>query len=202
LSQVFVSYKREQIEFAQSFESKLKGAGFDVWMDRDIRVGTEWREIIDEEIRKSIAVIVIMTQEAKGSEYVTYEWAFANGAGVRVIPIIYIKPEELHPRLKTLQYLDHEDPKLWDRLIHSLQDAKTSFLTIHSAVWGVKDQMKNVTSIVQHNLLEGKHEIQAHKMVFGDPSRGNRKKLVVVYSYGGMVTSEELDENDKLILPK
>jgi hypothetical protein len=30
-----------------------------------------------------------MTPDAKASEYVTYEWAFAWGAGVRVIPIMY-----------------------------------------------------------------------------------------------------------------
>jgi len=107
LSQVFISYKHEQIELARPLKSKLKEAGFDVWTDRDILAGTEWREKIDEEIRKSIALIVIMTPEAKASEYVTYEWAFAYGAGVRVIPLIYIGPDELHPRLKTLQYIDY-----------------------------------------------------------------------------------------------
>ena len=143
LRQVFISYKREQIEFVQPLESKLKEAGFDVWMDRDIHVGTEWREEIDKEIRKSIALIVIMTPEAKASEYVTYEWAFAYGAGVRVIPLIHIKPDELHPRLKTLQYVDYGDTQLWDKLINSLRDVQSSYLTIHHAVWGAKDKMNN-----------------------------------------------------------
>ncbi len=138
LSQVFVSYKREQIEFAQPLESKLKEAGFDVWMDRDIPAGTEWRNTIDEEIRKSIALIVIMTPEAKESEYVTYEWAFAYGAGVRVIPLIHIRPEALHPRLTTLQYIHSSDPQRWDKLTNALQGVQSSQLAIHYAVWGAK----------------------------------------------------------------
>jgi hypothetical protein len=62
LSQVFISYKREEIEFAELLESKLKKANFNVWIDRQLRAGTDWREKIDEKIRKSIALIVIMTR--------------------------------------------------------------------------------------------------------------------------------------------
>jgi len=98
--QVFISYKREELELTEPLVSKLEEAGIDVWMDHNIPAGTEWREEIDEAIRKSIALIVIMTAEAKASEYVTYEWAFAYGAGVRVIPLIYIEPDELHPRCR------------------------------------------------------------------------------------------------------
>lgn len=201
LRQVFISYKREQIEFVQPLESKLREEGFDIWIDRDIRVGTEWREKIDEEIRKSIALIVIMTPEAKASEYVTYEWAFAYGAGVRVIPLIYIKPDELHSRLKTLQYVEHTDPQRWKKLIDSLRDAQSSYLTIHHAVWGAKDKMNNVTRQVREHVSAGRLEMQAHKRILGDTPSGERKKLVVVYSYGSKVDSRELEENDTLILP-
>ncbi|MBE7474272.1 MAG: toll/interleukin-1 receptor domain-containing protein [Anaerolineales bacterium] len=204
LPQIFISYQRDQIDFVQPLEIKLKEAGFDVWIDRNIHVGIDWRKKIDEEIRKSIALIVIMTPEAKASEYVTYEWAFAYGAGVRVIPLIDIKPDELHPRLKTLQYVDYKDPQLWDKLITGLQDAQSPFLTltIHHAVWGAKDKMNNVTHKVRANISAGRLEMQAHKRVLGDTPPGERKKLVVIYSYGGKVDTEELEENETLILPK
>jgi hypothetical protein len=203
LRQAFVSYKREQYdELAEPLKSKLEEAGFDVWMDRDIHVGTEWREEIDEAIRKSVALIVIMTPEAKASEYVTYEWAFAYGAGVRVIPLIYIKPEELHPRLQTLQYVDHKDPLLWEKLMSSLQDVQASYLTIHHAVWGAREKMRDVTRKVQEHVSAGRLEMRVHKDELGDPCHGDPKKLVVTYSCGGVVDSEYLDENEKLILPR
>jgi len=202
LQHVFISYKREQIELAQTLETKLIEADFDVWMDQYIDLGTEWREKIDEEIRNSIALIVIMTPEAKASEYVTYEWSFAYGAGVRVIPLIYIDPDDLHPRLKTLQYVTHNDPRLWEKLIKSLRDAQSSFITIHHAIWGDKGRMRNVTYKVQEKASSGTLELQAHTRFLGDPSHGERKMLAIVYSYGGIVNSKELEENDTLEFPK
>ena len=201
MHQVFISYKREQIELAQTIE-KLIEADFVVWMDKNIPLGTEWREEIDEEIRNSIALIVIMTLEAKASEYVTYEWSFAYGAGVRVIPVIYVGPDDLHPRLKTLQHVTHDDPQLWDKLMNSLRDAQSSFITIHHAIWGEKDKMHNVTHKVQEMASSGTIELQAHTKFLGEPSRGERKKLAIVYSQGGIVDSDELEEYDTLALPK
>ena len=43
--------------------------------------------MIDLSIKNAFALIVIMTPEAKASEYVTYEWAFAWGVVVKVIPV-------------------------------------------------------------------------------------------------------------------
>ena len=202
LSQVFISYKREERDFAELLESKLQGANFNVWIDRQLRAGTEWRERIDEEIRKSIALIVIMTHAAKMSEYVTYEWAFAYGAGVRVIPIIFIEPDELHPRLKTLQYRDFRNTQPWDELIKDLKDAQSSQLTVHYAVWGAKDKMNDVSRKVIEKILAGRLAIDAHVDTLGDPAKNDLKKLVVVYSYEGKVDFEEAEEDGRLTLPK
>ena len=68
-----------------------------------------------------------MTPAAKASEYVTYEWAFAWGAGIKVIPIL-LKETELHPRLETLQNLDftNRNARPWDALIELLHEAQSS----------------------------------------------------------------------------
>ncbi len=92
-------------------------------MDSDIAPGKDWRDEIDNAIRSALAVIVIMSPQARASEYVTYEWAFAWGAGIPVIPIM-LKPTELHPRLEALQYLDFtaRDPadRPWGKLFRRL----------------------------------------------------------------------------------
>src|SRR5687768_6788039 len=80
--------------------------GYLAWLDTErLVVGTDWRLEIDQTIKASAAVLVVLSPEAKASEYVTYEWAFAWGVGVPVIPIM-LKPTRLHPRLETLQFLD------------------------------------------------------------------------------------------------
>lgn len=202
MNQVFISYKSEQIELAQDFAEKIKAAGFTVWMDSDIRVGTEWREEIDVAISNSIALVVIMTPEANESKYVAYEWAFAYGTGVRVIPILYIEPKDLHPRLRTLQYVIHDDPEIQDKLINSLRDTLSSYLSIQYALWGSREKIHDVTSIIRQAISDGRIDLTAHTDVLGEPARGERKKLVVFYACGGKVDIDEVEENRRLILPE
>lgn len=121
---VFVSYKHEDVDFAENVMSRLEARGFQTWADHKVGAGEEWRTAIDLSIKNSFALIVIMTPEAKTSEYVTYEWAFAWGVGVRVIPVM-LRKTELHPRLEALQYLDFTVPKSrpWERLLEEVQAA-------------------------------------------------------------------------------
>src|SRR5215472_2307745 len=127
---VFVSYKHEDVDFAENVMSRLELAGFQTWADHKIGAGEEWRTSIDLAIKNAFALIVIMTPEAKASEYVTYEWAFAWGIGIRVIPIM-LRPTPLHPRLEALQHLDFTNAKSrpWDRLFEEVKAASRAPLT-------------------------------------------------------------------------
>ena len=126
--QVFISYHHEDAEFAENLMHRIKDAEFGSWVDSEnLLVGEEWQVSIDQAIMSSFALIVIMTSDAQASEYVTYEWSFAWGAGVKVIPVMY-KQTQLHPRLKTLQYLDFTkySTRPWDKLIEALKIAASS----------------------------------------------------------------------------
>ncbi|HEY5005730.1 MAG TPA: toll/interleukin-1 receptor domain-containing protein [Ktedonobacteraceae bacterium] len=77
---LFISYKHEDSDFAEVLIRRFEKAGFKIWVDHDqLHIGEDWRNEIDQAIKNSFALIVIMTPEAKASEYVTYEWAFAWG---------------------------------------------------------------------------------------------------------------------------
>jgi len=57
------------------------------------------------------------------SVYVSYEWAFALGAGVPVIPLLLnLTYSALHPRLSTTQGLDFSGSRPWDNLLTSLKE--------------------------------------------------------------------------------
>src|SRR5262245_2184814 len=102
MAQVFISYAEEDRDRAELVQSKLRLAGHGTSMDIDLlRAGDAWQAKLDQAIRASHAAVVIMTPKARRSDYVTYEWAFALGAGVRVIALDYVK-KDLHPRLDTL----------------------------------------------------------------------------------------------------
>ena len=130
MQHVFISYKNEDLDFAENVISRLEKEGFSTWTDLKIGAGEEWRNAIDLAIKNALALIVIMTPEAKASEYVTYEWAFAWGVGIRVIPIM-LRVTELHPRLEALQYLDFTNVKSrpWDKLIEEVKAAASAPLT-------------------------------------------------------------------------
>ena len=126
---IFISYKHEDQEFAENLIHRIEKAGFKPWVDHDqLHIGDDWRNGIDEAIKNSFALIVIMSPEAKTSEYVTYEWAFAWGAGVKVLPIIY-KDTPLHPRLEALQHLNFINPKSrpWDTLLNTIKKIADTF---------------------------------------------------------------------------
>lgn len=121
---IFISYKHEDEDFVAILEEKLRAEGFIIWTDKDLVVGEDWKQGIDDAIRNAFALIVVLTPAARTSEYVTYEWAFAWGVGVKVIPIMLVKTE-IHPRLETLQYLNftnrREEKQPWGKLVERLK---------------------------------------------------------------------------------
>ena len=129
---VFIAYKHEDNIFANQLIHKVQSAHFRVWIDEEqLRAGDNWREAINGAIRQSFAVILIMTPEARLSEFVTYEWAFALGAGVKVIPVLLRHTPQMHPQLDQLQYLDFTDQlnQPWDRLMARLREVKGEYKT-------------------------------------------------------------------------
>jgi len=123
MSHVFISYSRKDAEFAEMLREQVKEAGFDVWMDSILPAGFDWRQEIDQAIRQAFVLLVIVSPDSRASEYVTYEWAFALGLGLKVIPLL-IKPTPVHPRLETVQHVDFSHAEWsessWQRLLEGL----------------------------------------------------------------------------------
>lgn len=122
-SQVFISYSSTDQGAAQYFLQALLEADFDVWLDKGrLNGGTEWKEEIDEAIRESSVIIFLVSPRSVKSDYVTYEWAFALGAGKHIIPVIW-EQAPVHPRLQHKQHIDftnRRSPPFSD-LIQSIQ---------------------------------------------------------------------------------
>ncbi len=120
---VFISYCRKDADFAQIVEQNIKAAGLTTWRDLDVHAGGDWRSEIDDGIKDALAVVVLMSPESAQSIYVGYEWAFALGAGVPVIPVLLnLTYSDLHPRLSTTQGLDFSGERPWDKLLSSLKE--------------------------------------------------------------------------------
>ncbi len=120
----FISHAKEDGDFAENLKSRMAQAGYTGWIDTDVlEAGTDWRKEIDEAILGSRAVILVLSPDSKASEYVTYEWAYGLGLGLRVVPLL-LRETPIHPRLEAFQYLDFTNRRArpWDRLFALLDE--------------------------------------------------------------------------------
>lgn len=122
MANIFVSYDREDSDFGEVVLAKLHKAGYETLMDMEIlSAGDDWRQKIDQAISSAQALLIVMTPEAAASLYVTYEWAFALGAGLTVIPL-ELRPTTFHPRLEILQRLDFTNKaRPWEKLLSEIE---------------------------------------------------------------------------------
>jgi TIR domain len=119
----FISHAKEDGDFTENLKFRMTEAGFTGWIDIDVlEAGTDWRKEIDEAILSSCAIILVLSPDSKTSEYVTYEWAFGLGAGLRVVPLL-LRDTPIHPRLEAFQYLDFTNRRArpWNRLFALLR---------------------------------------------------------------------------------
>ena len=90
MANVFISYSREDKDFAWQLAEDLERLGIEIWIDKnDIPISGNWRKAVTEALDLCELMLVIMSPSSKESEYVTAEWAYFldNGGGKLLIPI-------------------------------------------------------------------------------------------------------------------
>lgn len=105
-STAFFSYSRADSEFALRLAEDLKAAGATVWLDQlDIEPGQRWARAVENALKESPIVLVILSPASVGSGNVDDEVQFALKKNKRVIPILY-RDCEIPYRLEPFQYAD------------------------------------------------------------------------------------------------
>lgn len=120
----FISHAAEDGDFAENLKSRMSVAGFTGWVDIDVlEAGVDWRKEIDDALLAACGVILVLSPDSKTSEYVTYEWAYGLGLGLRIVPLL-LRETPIHPRLEAFQYLDFTNRRArpWDRLFALLKE--------------------------------------------------------------------------------
>lgn len=89
MSHIFISYSTKNSEYAYKLADKLRDEGFNVWIDNDkLRSADNWWESIVKALRAADAFIVIMTPEARESEWVQIEIHNANNWEKPAFPLL------------------------------------------------------------------------------------------------------------------
>ncbi len=81
----FISYSRDNKEFALKLALELKEAGFPIWLDQlDIPTGVRWDDEIEKALDACDIFMVILTPSSSTSENVKDEIGYAIDSGKRL----------------------------------------------------------------------------------------------------------------------
>ncbi len=86
MTQLFISYARENRDTAERVAHALGALGIDVWWDRNLAGGSEFSEVIEQQIAEAHVVIVLWSEPSGRSSFVRDESMRALEAG-KLLPV-------------------------------------------------------------------------------------------------------------------
>jgi hypothetical protein len=86
VAELFLSYSHQDIKFAETLAQLLEAAGLTVWWDRRMIAGDKINDVIDEQLEKAKAVIVLWSRLSVKSDWVRGEASTAHELQ-KLIPI-------------------------------------------------------------------------------------------------------------------
>ena len=103
---IFISYSKKDSPFVHNLADDLANRGVDVWIDRSIGGGEEWRETIIRNLKKAKGVIIVVSPNSIDSDWVNHEGSVAFGWGKKLFPILLEPVSKFPPWLEEIQYID------------------------------------------------------------------------------------------------
>ena len=120
MKNVYLSFAPGDAHHADEVRRILMAQGHRLWTDPQLQEGADWHYEMEAAIGTADALVVLLTADAAVSIAVTYEWAYALGAGVPVFAIIFQAAPE-HPRLHTVNRYDarafSDENHFWDHFV-------------------------------------------------------------------------------------
>jgi len=102
----FVSYSREDSDFALRLAQDLKAAGASVWLDQlELIPGRAWDNAIEDALLAAPEMLVILSPTSVRSENVRDEISYALRQGKTVVPVLYMECT-IPLRLERKQHID------------------------------------------------------------------------------------------------
>ena len=120
MPQVFISHTNAEGEFAKQLARDLQSHGLTVWSaDQHIGPGDHWLEVIQDAIRDSQNILVILSRNSARSSWVEAEAAIALcHGGKRIVPVYSTKDVDVPFMLRSIQGIDLSDPETWDTALN------------------------------------------------------------------------------------
>jgi hypothetical protein len=98
---LFLSYAHADKRLCYKTAQILNQQGFYTWLDKELKVGQNWRQVLAERVRASAGVVVLLTPESVSSPDCAAEWQDAIDSGIPLYPLML---KECTPPYPITQY--------------------------------------------------------------------------------------------------
>ena len=103
---LFVSHSHYDNDWCRAFVASLQRLGYDVWYDeKGLSGGAQWVATIEREVEARDVLALVLTPEARASQWVNSELQLAYATHRRIVPIL-LKETEITGFLRTYQAIN------------------------------------------------------------------------------------------------
>lgn len=109
MTDVFVSYAREDIEIRETFQRELNKKAYTIWTDiRDISKGGQFEDAIKEGITQADSFLFLISPNSIKSKYCLSEIEYALSLNKRIIPLLIIDTniDEIPKEISSIQFIE------------------------------------------------------------------------------------------------
>lgn len=110
---IFLSYSNKDKSWVAEFVSALKEAGIKTWFDvHELAPGERWDEKIQQALRESSVIVVILSENSVDSPWIFFELGAAIADKKRIIPVLFgdIESKRIPSLLRRFQFLKETSP--------------------------------------------------------------------------------------------
>jgi TIR domain len=126
MSDIFISYKREEQATARKLADALQKEGWSVWWDPKLRAGERFNDVIEKALKESKCVVVMWSKRSVESQYVRDEATYALNRN-KLVPVM-IEEVELPFRFEDLHtpslrgWSGSKDAPDFRKLVHDIAE--------------------------------------------------------------------------------
>jgi WD40 repeat protein len=107
MTKVFISYSRQDEEFARQIATDLDRLGANIWIDvDDIPPGVNWSSAVQQGLDTCDALLLILSPDSMESGNVADEWQYFRDESKPIIPVLHRSTANVHFQLRRIQYVD------------------------------------------------------------------------------------------------
>lgn len=126
MADAFISYAREDQDFARRLHAALVDAGHSLWVDwESIHPSSDWFKEIAEGIDQSDAVIFVVSRNSVHSKECRAEVEHARRAEIRIVPVLRepVQPGLIPGGAAAFQWIEFLDDAAFDESVQALRRA-------------------------------------------------------------------------------